>query len=52
MSETDESDWKEDKSGQTSTDIVVIIHASGNESQNQNDDNRWKEWDEYGTHGE
>lgn len=42
MSETDERDWKEDESRQASTDIVVVIHASGNESQNQNGDSRYE----------
>lgn len=42
MSETDERDWKEDENRQASTDIVAIIHASGNESQNQNGDNRYE----------
>lgn len=42
VSETDERDWKEDESRQSSTDTVAIIHASGNESQNQNGDNRYE----------
>lgn len=42
MNETDERSQKEDESGQASTDIVVIIHASRNESQNQNSANRYE----------